>query len=73
MKSYEVFDGNRYRFSIMPNDGDPFKIIEAEQRARPGSRLIEIINGKRTEVVGPAYNTRYEEEESEYEEFDYEA
>lgn len=52
-RSYEVFDGKIYRFSIFPSDGNPFELLEQEQQRNPNLRMIEVCEGVRREVAGP--------------------
>ena len=54
MKLYEIFDGDRYLFSVMPSE-DPYQVLAAERNIRRNYRLrlIMVEGGIRSIVEGP--------------------
>ena len=54
MRSFEIFDGDRYLFTIMPSERPRQVLREERRRSRnPRLRLIEIDGGIRRQVEGP--------------------
>lgn len=55
MKQYEIFDGRSYRFTVMPSE-NPRKVLEDERKRsrNPRLRMVEVEDGRRTEVEGPS-------------------
>lgn len=52
-KAYEIWEQNRYLYSVFPSDGNPFTVLEDEQKRHPRAQLVELENGVRTTVGQP--------------------
>lgn len=65
MRSFEIFDGDRYLYTVMPSESPRQAYREEQRRSRsPRIRMVMIENGERTEVEGPS---PVEPEEEEFE------
>lgn len=55
MRQFEIFDGNAYRFTVMPSE-NPRRVLEEERRRsrNPRLRMVMVEEGQRTEVEGPS-------------------
>lgn len=55
MRQFEIFDGNAYRFTVMPSE-NPRRVLEEERRRsrNPRLRMVMVEEGRRTEVEGPS-------------------
>lgn len=70
MRMYEIFHGDDYHFTVLDSDGDPFVVIENEQRHTPSAKMVLVENGERIEVVGPIVNDNRIESDEDLEWFD---
>jgi len=54
MRQFEVFDGDRYLFTVMPSE-NPRDVLQEERRnlRNAGLRMVMIDKGIRTQVEGP--------------------
>jgi hypothetical protein len=72
MEHYEIFNGRQYILTVSPSL-NPSRVLD-EERSRlrnPRLRLVQVKDGKRTEVIAPANPTPIdlEEEEQNFEEY----
>jgi hypothetical protein len=63
---YEIMDGRKYHSAVMPSEGDPFEVLAFEQRHNSNLTLVEVKNGNRRMVAGPA-----EPQEMDFEQFEW--
>ena len=63
MRSFEIFDGDRYLYTVMPSENPRQAYREEQRRSRSARiRMVMIENGERTEVEGPSQPEPEEEE-----------
>lgn len=54
MRSFEIFDGDCYLFTVMPSER-PRQVLQEERRRyrNPRLRMVMVEDGVRTQVEGP--------------------
>lgn len=63
MRSFEIFDGDRYLFTVMPSEKPRQALNEERRRSRNHRlRMVMVENGIRTQVEGPGTPEPEEEE-----------
>lgn len=55
MQQFEIFDGNRYLFTVMPSE-NPRRVLQEERKSFRNSRLrlVMVEDGQRTQIEGPS-------------------